>query len=90
MSNRQVARLTLACVTLALVAALGAGVGASGGSRRGSPAPGAAATLVLTDFGAAGDGVTDDGPALQAALDALAAAGGGTLLVPAGRYAIVT
>src|SRR5688572_23792743 len=47
-------------------------------------------TFNLSDFGAVGDGVTDDGPALQAALDALAAAGGGTLQVPAGRYAIVT
>ncbi|PYS37200.1 MAG: hypothetical protein DMF71_19020 [Acidobacteria bacterium] len=46
--------------------------------------------LNLRDFGAAGDGMADDGPALQAALDALAAAGGGTLFVPAGRYAIIT
>ncbi|HVF42488.1 MAG TPA: carboxypeptidase regulatory-like domain-containing protein, partial [Pyrinomonadaceae bacterium] len=50
----------------------------------------AAASLNLKDFGAAGDGVTDDGPALQAALDALAAAGGGTLFVPEGRYAVLT
>ena len=47
-------------------------------------------TLNLRDFGALGDGVTDDGPALQRALDALAEAGGGTLFVPAGRYAILT
>ncbi len=47
-------------------------------------------TFSLQDFGAVGDGVADDGPALQAALDALAAAGGGTLVVPAGRYAIIT
>jgi hypothetical protein len=44
----------------------------------------------LAEFGAVGDGVTDDGPALQNALDAIAAAGGGTLFVPAGRYAIDT
>jgi hypothetical protein len=44
----------------------------------------------LTAFGATGDGVTDDGPALQDALNAVADAGGGTLFVPAGRYAIVT
>jgi hypothetical protein len=44
----------------------------------------------LLDFGAVGDGMTDDGPALQNALDAMAQAGGGTLFVPAGRYAIVT
>jgi protocatechuate 3,4-dioxygenase beta subunit len=47
-------------------------------------------TLNLADFGATGDGVTDDGPAFQGALDALAAAGGGTLLVPAGTYLIST
>src|ERR1044072_165840 len=46
--------------------------------------------LNLRDFGAVGDGVADDGPAFQSALDALAAAGGGTLYVPQGKYAIVT
>jgi hypothetical protein len=44
----------------------------------------------LADFDAVGDGVTDDGPALQRALDALADAGGGTLLIPAGLYLIET
>ncbi|HEV7743357.1 MAG TPA: carboxypeptidase regulatory-like domain-containing protein [Pyrinomonadaceae bacterium] len=44
----------------------------------------------LLDFGAVGDGITDNGPALQDALNAIAAAGGGTLFVPAGRYAINT
>lgn len=47
-------------------------------------------TLNVSDFGAVGDGVTDDGPAFQSALDALADAGGGTLFVPAGRYLIKT
>jgi Carboxypeptidase regulatory-like domain/Pectate lyase superfamily protein len=46
--------------------------------------------LNLSDFNPAGDGVTDDGPALQKALDALADAGGGTLLIPAGSYLIAT
>lgn len=46
--------------------------------------------LNLSDFGAVGDGVADDGPAFQSALDALADAGGGTLHVPAGRYLIQT
>ncbi len=49
-----------------------------------------AVTLNLMDFGAVGNGTTDDGPALQSALNALAAAGGGTLIVPEGRYAIIT
>jgi hypothetical protein len=44
----------------------------------------------VRDFGAVGDGVTNDGPAFQAALDSLAVAGGGTLFVPEGKYAITT
>jgi Carboxypeptidase regulatory-like domain/Pectate lyase superfamily protein len=44
----------------------------------------------LADFDAAGNGVTDDGPALQRALDAVAEAGGGTLFIPAGLYLIQT
>lgn len=47
-------------------------------------------TFDLRAFGAVGDGVADDGPALQRALNAIADAGGGVLLVPAGRYAIFT
>ncbi|HEX8285830.1 MAG TPA: carboxypeptidase regulatory-like domain-containing protein [Pyrinomonadaceae bacterium] len=92
MSKRSTVRLTLAFVVLAVsVAALGAGARASRGSLPAAPAAqGTPQTFVLTDFGAVGDGVADDGPALQAALDALAAAGGGTLQVPAGRYAIAT
>ena len=46
--------------------------------------------LNLADFETVGDGVTDDGPALQRALDALADVGGGTLFVPAGVYLIKT
>ncbi|MCA1817716.1 MAG: carboxypeptidase regulatory-like domain-containing protein, partial [Acidobacteria bacterium] len=53
-------------------------------------ASGDATVLDLRDFGAVGDGSTDDAPALQAALDALADAGGGTLFVPAGRYALAS
>jgi hypothetical protein len=49
-----------------------------------------ASTFNLQDYGSVGDGVTDDGPALQRALDAVANAGGGIVYVPAGRYAIIT
>ena len=50
------------------------------------PAPGAAG-LDAKDYGAVGDGAADDGPALQAAIDA-ALTQDVTLLVPAGRYRI--
>src|SRR6059058_497828 len=42
----------------------------------------------VRDYGAKADGVTDDGPAMQAALDAAAAAGQGTVWIPAGTYFI--
>jgi hypothetical protein len=47
-------------------------------------------TFSLSAFNPAADGVTDDGPAFQQALNAVAQAGGGTLFVPAGKYFIAT
>lgn len=40
----------------------------------------------VKDFGATGDGVTNDRAACQAAIDAVRAAGGGTVYFPAGTY----
>jgi len=42
----------------------------------------------VTDFGATGDGSTDDTAEIQAAIDAVRAVGGGVLLFPAGTYKI--
>ncbi len=42
----------------------------------------------VTDFGAVGDGSTDDTVAIQAALDAADTAGGGTTFLPLGTYIV--
>ena len=47
-----------------------------------TPPPG---TVSVRDFGATGNGITDDAPAIQAALDSVPT-GGGTVFVPAGDY----
>lgn len=39
----------------------------------------------VLDYGAVGDGTTDDGPAVQLAIDAVAALGRGTIVFPSGR-----
>lgn len=43
---------------------------------------------IATDHGLTGDGVTDDTAALQALIDTVTAAGGGTIYFPAGTYLI--
>jgi len=45
-------------------------------------------SVSVKDFGAVGDGVTDDTAKIQAAVDAVSAAGGGTLLILAGTYLV--
>jgi hypothetical protein len=49
-----------------------------------------AETVSVKDFGATGDGVTDDAAAIEAASLALYNAGGGYLLIPAGTYLLGT
>src|SRR5262245_6389113 len=48
--------------------------------------PSAAKVFNVRDFGAVGDGKTLDTAAIQKALDACGAAGGGTVRFPAGTY----
>ena len=45
-------------------------------------------TLSVKDFGAVGDGSTDDSAAIQAAIDYVAGAGGGVVHFPSGTYLI--
>lgn len=45
-------------------------------------------TINVKDFGAVGDGVTDDTAAIQAAIDFVHGLGGGQLLFPAGTYKV--
>ena len=55
------------------------------------PACGKPKVFNILDFGAAGDGVTVDTPAIQRAIDAAAQAGGAQVLVPRGhRYLVGT
>ncbi|WP_161606330.1 glycosyl hydrolase family 28-related protein [Microlunatus speluncae] len=42
----------------------------------------------LREYGAKGDGVTDDTAVFNRALDAIEEAGGGTIVIPAGRYPV--
>lgn len=69
---------TLCCPVVVLFFALGAGAAV--------PPTAPAMGISVRDHGAVGDGQALDTAAVQAALDACAAAGGGTVLFPPGTY----
>src|SRR4051794_14202462 len=48
--------------------------------------PPGVARFVITDFGAKADGSTLNSAAIQKAIDAASAAGGGTVVIPAGTF----
>ncbi len=64
------------------------GVTATGSTTARSLAERAAEVFNVKDWGATGDGVTDDSAAFQAALDAIATAGEGVWYFPAGDYVL--
>ena len=45
-------------------------------------------SVSVKDFGAVGDGVTDDTAAIQAAIDAVNSSGGGIVIIPSGNFIV--
>ncbi|HYM02046.1 MAG TPA: glycosyl hydrolase family 28-related protein [Stellaceae bacterium] len=62
--------------------------GLASAARTGPPVVGPARMISAADFGATGDGSTDDTQALQAALDETFGGDGGFLLIPPGTYRV--
>jgi hypothetical protein len=69
--------------------ALGAGVAWSGQPASAEPADSSQSALLdVRAYGATGDGLADDTPAIQRAIDAAQARGGGIAALPPGRYLV--
>ena len=71
-------------LVISLFGCLALGLSAADAPAGKKPAP--ASLFNVRDFGATGDGRIKDTAAIQKALDACAAAGGGTVVVPEGVY----
>ena len=91
-SNQESTRRKFLHLTAAGIAGAAAGAATTSSAQdppRTSPAPGAPGVQTFFDvraFGAKGDGTTVDTPAINKGIEAVAAAGGGTLHFPAGTY----
>jgi polygalacturonase len=68
------------------LAGTGLALQAGQGIARAAANPAGAGAFDVRTFGATGDGKTLDSPSINKAIDAASAAGGGTVLVPAGNY----
>ena len=68
------------------VGALGAALVTAGMSRSAQAATSSSNYVNVMDYGATGNGTTDDSGAFNSAVSALKAGGGGTMFVPAGKY----
>jgi hypothetical protein len=77
-------RLAMMCLGLVMPALLFVGIGVTDAEEKTSPA--VADCFEVRQFGAVGDGTTDDTAAFQNALDAAAKAGGGIVHAPRGNY----
>ncbi len=75
-----------AITTLTIILVGGLGLLATVVNGQETSQPAMADTVSVRDFGAVGDGKTDDTAAFQKALDAVGKAGGGTLYAPRGNY----
>jgi polygalacturonase len=91
MSRRQwLAQIPLPAVA-AVVGTMATSIPHAQAAQTASPASNLGARIYnIRDYGAKGDSITLDTTALQAAIDACTAEGGGTVLVPAGTFLIGT
>ena len=87
MIRRDFLRRTSTGLASALLPIPAVAQGVPRGLQPGQPARG---QFDVRDYGATGDGVTIDTPAINRAIDAAAATGGGSIVFPAGQYVCYT